>query len=147
MNEDTQTQTPISSSIVAPQVDTSPDAHPRNFGSDNWAGVHPEVLAAIADANVGHTPGYGGDPWTARFHDIMAHHFGPEARAFPVFNGTGANVLALQSALPRWAAVITAASAHINYDETGAPEKVGGLKIVGAATENEIGRASCRERV
>ena len=121
---------------AAPPVDTSPEAHPRNFGSDNWAGVHPEVLAAIAEANVGHTPGYGGDPWTARFHDIMAHHFGPEAQAFPVFNGTGANVLALQSALPRWAAVITAASAHINYDETGAPEKVGGLKIVGAATEN-----------
>jgi hypothetical protein len=96
----------------------------------------PRCIAAIAEANVGHTPGYGGDPWTARFHDIMAHHFGPEARAFPVFNGTGANVLALQSALPRWAAVITAASAHINYDETGAPEKVGGLKIIGAATEN-----------
>ncbi len=121
---------------AAPPVDTSPEAHPRNFGSDNWAGVHPEVLAAIAEANVGHTPGYGGDPWTARFHDIMAHHFGPEARAFPVFNGTGANVLALQSALPRWAAVITAASAHINYDETGAPEKVGGLKIIGVATED-----------
>ena len=121
---------------AAPPVDTSPEAHPRNFGSDNWAGVHPEVITAIAEANVGHTPGYGGDPWTQRFHDIMAHHFGPEAQAFPVFNGTGANVLALQSALPRWAAVITAASAHINYDETGAPEKVGGLKIVGAATEN-----------
>ncbi|WP_420096615.1 threonine aldolase family protein [Brevibacterium sediminis] len=117
-------------------VDPSPEAHPRNFGSDNWAGVHPEVITAIAEANVGHTPGYGGDPWTQRFHDIMAHHFGPEAQAFPVFNGTGANVLALQSALPRWAAVITAASAHINYDETGAPEKVGGLKIIGAATEN-----------
>jgi threonine aldolase len=121
---------------AAPPVDTSPEAHPRNFGSDNWAGVHPEVITAIAEANVGHTPGYGGDPWTQRFRDIMAHHFGPEAQAFPVFNGTGANVLALQSALPRWAAVITAASAHINYDETGAPEKVGGLKIVGAATEN-----------
>ncbi len=121
---------------AAPPVDTSPEAHPRNFGSDNWAGVHPEVITAIAEANVGHTPGYGGDPWTQRFHDIMAHHFGPEAQAFPVFNGTGANVLALQSALPRWAAVITAASAHINYDETGAPEKVGGLKIIGAATEN-----------
>lgn len=121
---------------AAPPVDPSPEAHPRNFGSDNWAGVHPEVITAIAEANVGHTPGYGGDPWTQRFHDIMAHHFGPEAQAFPVFNGTGANVLALQSALPRWAAVITAASAHINYDETGAPEKVGGLKIIGAATEN-----------
>ena len=145
MNSQTPDQTAKSTNLAdilpdtgtaAPPVDTSPEAHPRNFGSDNWAGVHPEVIAAIAEANVGHTPGYGGDPWTQRFRDIMAHHFGPEAQAFPVFNGTGANVLALQSALPRWAAVITAASAHINYDETGAPEKVGGLKIVGAATEN-----------
>ena len=145
MNSQTSDQTAQSTNLAdilpdtgsaAPPVDTSPEAHPRNFASDNWAGVHPEVIAAIAEANVGHTPGYGGDPWTQRFRDIMAHHFGPEAQAFPVFNGTGANVLALQSALPRWAAVITAASAHINYDETGAPEKVGGLKIVGAATEN-----------
>ncbi|MGO1349776.1 MAG: threonine aldolase family protein, partial [Brevibacterium aurantiacum] len=117
-----------------PTVDTSPAAHPRNFGSDNWAGAHPEVITAITQANVGHTPGYGGDPWTARFGEVMKGHFGPSAQAFPAFNGTGANVLALQSALPRWAAVITAASAHINYDETGAPEKVGGLKVIGAPT-------------
>lgn len=115
-------------------VDSTPETHPRNFGSDNWAGAHPEVITAIAEANVGHTPGYGGDPWTARFAEVMKGHFGPSASAYPVFNGTGANVLALQSALPRWAAVITAESAHINYDETGAPEKVGGLKIIGAAT-------------
>ncbi|WP_235345913.1 threonine aldolase family protein [Brevibacterium sp. UCMA 11754] len=127
--------TPLDPQPLDPQpVDTSPSAHPRNFGSDNWAGAHPEVIAAITDANVGHTPGYGGDPWTARLGEVMKGHFGPSAQAFPVFNGTGANVLALQSALPRWAAVITAASAHINYDETGAPEKVGGLKIIGAAT-------------
>nr|WP_232488487.1 beta-eliminating lyase-related protein [Brevibacterium antiquum] len=126
--------TPLDPQPVDPPVDTSPSAHPRNFGSDNWAGAHPEVIAAITEANVGHTPGYGGDPWTARFGEVMKGHFGPSAQAFPVFNGTGANVLALQSALPRWAAVITAASAHINYDETGAPEKVGGLKIIGAAT-------------
>lgn len=119
---------------TTPAVDSNPAAHPRNFGSDNWAGAHPEVIAAIAEANVGHTPGYGGDPWTARFYEVMKGHFGPDAQAFPVFNGTGANVLALQSALPRWAAVITAESAHINYDETGAPEKVGGLKIIGAPT-------------
>ena len=126
---------PLDPQPLDPQpVDTSPSAHPRNFGSDNWAGAHPEVIAAITDANVGHTPGYGGDPWTARLGEVMKGHFGPSAQAFPVFNGTGANVLALQSALPRWAAVITAASAHINYDETGAPEKVGGLKIIGAAT-------------
>lgn len=145
VNSQTSDQTPQSQNpaetltntgTAAPPVGTNPEAHPRNFGSDNWAGAHPEVIAAIAEANVGHAPGYGGDPWTARFHEVIKAHFGPDANAFPVFNGTGANVLALQSALPRWAAVITAASAHINYDETGAPEKVGGLKIVGAATEN-----------
>ncbi len=121
-------------SITAPVVSSDPADHPRNFGSDNWAGAHPEVMAALVEANVGHTPAYGGDPWTAHFHEVMRGHFGPDAQAFPVFNGTGANVLALQSALPRWAAVITAVSAHINYDETGAPEKVGGLKIIGAPT-------------
>src|SRR5699024_7009956 len=119
-----------------PPIDTAAASHPRNFGSDNWAGAHPEVIDAIVAANVGHAPGHGGDAWTARFRELMAHRFAPAAPAFPVINGTCANVLALQSALPRWAAVITAASAHINYDETGAPEKVGGLKIVGAATEN-----------
>ncbi len=124
----------MSSALDVPTVDSAEDAHPRNFGSDNWAGAHPEVIDAIVEANIGHTPGYGGDPWTARFQEIARRHFGPDAQAFPVFNGTGANVLGLQSALPRWAAVITAASAHINYDETGAPEKVGGLKIVGVPT-------------
>jgi hypothetical protein len=48
----------INTGTAAPPVDTSPAAHPRNFGSDNWAGIHPEVLNAIAEANVGHTPGY-----------------------------------------------------------------------------------------
>ena len=36
----------------------------RAFASDNWARVHPEVLAAMAAANVGHVPSYGTDPFT-----------------------------------------------------------------------------------
>src|SRR5699024_9643060 len=119
-----------------PPIDTAAASHPRNFRSDNWAGAHPEVIDAIVAANVSHAPGHGADAWTPRLRATMAHHLGPAAQAFPVFNGTAATVIAPQSPLPRWAAVITAASAHINYDETGAPEKVGGLKIVGAATEN-----------
>lgn len=103
---------------------------PRSFASDNWAGAHPEVLEAIAAANRGHAPAYGGDPWTTRFHALAQHLFGPNAEAFPVLNGTGANVLALQAALPRWGAVICARTAHINTDETGAPEKTGGLKML-----------------
>lgn len=106
------------------------DAHPRTFASDNYSGAHPEVLAALAAANVGHAPAYGADPWTARFGDRVRELFGPDALAFPVFNGTGANVLSLQAALPRWGAVICARSAHINVDEGGAPEKVAGLKLL-----------------
>jgi threonine aldolase len=102
---------------------TSHDPAPRSFASDNWAGVHPEVLTALAAANTGHAPAYGGDDWTARFVALVRERFGPDAEAFPVLNGTGANVLALQAALPRWGAVICARSAHITTDETGAPEK------------------------
>jgi threonine aldolase len=60
----------------------------------------------------------------------MREHFGPRTEAFPVFNGTGANVTALTSALPRWGAVIAARSAHVHSDEGGAPERVSGLKLL-----------------
>jgi threonine aldolase len=32
--------------------------------------------------------------------------------------------------LPRWGAVITAKSAHVNVDENGAPERISGLKLL-----------------
>lgn len=113
-----------------PAVDTSLSAHPRGFASDNYSGAHPEVIAAIAAANVGHASSYGADAWTSRFAEVVRGHFGVNAEAYPVFNGTGANVLALQAALPRWGAVVCVSSAHINVDEGGAPEKVAGLKIL-----------------
>jgi threonine aldolase len=105
-----------------------PDA--RGFASDNYAGVHPEILAAIAVANGGHQVSYGEDAYTARLQQVMRTHFGPAARTFPVFNGTGANVVALQAMLNRWEAVVCAESAHINVDECGAPEKVAGIKLL-----------------
>ncbi|WP_427870302.1 threonine aldolase family protein [Leucobacter luti] len=104
------------------------------FASDNWAGVHPEALAAIAEANSGYAPAYGGDPWTAEFGSLSKRLFGEETEAFPVLNGTGANVLALQAAIPRWGAVICASTAHVATDETGAPEKTGGLKMLPVET-------------
>ncbi|MBL3700040.1 threonine aldolase family protein [Leucobacter luti] len=107
-----------------------------SFASDNWAGAHPEVFTALAEANTGHAPAYGGDAWTARFRERVRQLFGADAEAFPVLNGTGANVLALQAALPRWGAVICASTAHITSDETGAPEKTGGLKLLSVAAPN-----------
>lgn len=117
-------------------INTSLERHPRGFASDNYSGVHPEVLEAIHAANVGHAPAYGSDPWTAHFADVSRKLFGEHVEAFPVFNGTGANVVSLQAALPRWGAVVCAKSAHINVDEGGAPEKVGGLKLLSVPTED-----------
>lgn len=105
-----------------------------DFGSDNYAGAHPEVLAALAEANGGHVTAYGADPYTARLAEVLSDRLGRPAQVFPVFNGTGANVVALQSMLPRWGAVVCAATAHINTDENGAPERVGGIKLIPVPT-------------
>ena len=105
------------------------DSTLRGFASDNYSGVHPDVLDAIAAANGGHQSSYGNDAYTARLQEVVRGHFGPDAAAFPVFNGTGANVLALQSVLPRWGAVVCAKTAHINVDEGGAPERMGAFKL------------------
>jgi threonine aldolase len=72
---------------------------PRSFASDNWSGIHPAVLAAMADANVDHMPSYGTDPVTVRADGLFKEHFGPDAEVFFAFNGTGANVVGLQSLL------------------------------------------------
>jgi threonine aldolase len=102
----------------------------RGFASDNYAGVHPEVLAAIAAANEGHQVAYGGDVYTEHLQQLVVEHFGEGAEGYPVFNGTGANVVGLQSMLPRWGAVICTKTAHINTDENGAPERIAGLKLL-----------------
>lgn len=102
----------------------------RGFASDNYSGIHPEVLAAIAAANDGHQIAYGEDLYTERLQGVFRGHFGDDVQTFPVFNGTGANVVGLQSMLPRWGAVIAASTSHINVDEGGAPERMGGMKLL-----------------
>jgi threonine aldolase len=112
------------------RVTTLHDPTVRGFASDNYSGVHPDVLAAIAAANDGHQVSYGEDAYTARLQAVCARHFGAGVETYPVFNGTGANVVGLLSMLPRWGAVICAKTAHIHADEGGAPEKVAGIKLL-----------------
>ena len=112
------------------------DTASRGFASDNYSGIHPEVLEAIGAANVGHQIAYGDDVYTARLQEVMAGHFGDGVDVFPMFNGTGANVAGLQSMLPRWGAVVTAGTAHINVDEGGAPERVAGIKLLTVPTDD-----------
>jgi threonine aldolase len=106
----------------------------RAFASDNNAGAHPEVLAAIARANAGHVRAYGDDPYTRGAITRMREHLGERAEAFFVFGGTGANVLGLQAVMQPHEAVICSDVAHINVDECGAPERYVGCKLLGVAT-------------
>ena len=106
----------------------------HSFASDNYAGIHPDVLAALATANGGHQPPYGADDYTRRLGDVVRDHFGDTAEVYPLFNGTGANVVALSAVLPRWGAVIAPLSAHINTSEGAAPERLSGIKVIGVDT-------------
>jgi threonine aldolase len=101
-----------------------------SFGSDNHAGALPEVLAAIAAANVGHAESYGDDEWTARAVARFREHFGEAAEVLLAFNGTGANVVALAAHLRPHEAVICTESAHVNLDECGAPERFIGCRLL-----------------
>jgi threonine aldolase len=105
-----------------------------NFASDNTAPVHPKVLAAITAANEGHTAAYGDDPWTARATDRLKALLGGDIQAFPVWNGTGANVLGLSALLRSRDAVICSEDAHIQADEGGAPERFIGAKLIDLPT-------------
>jgi threonine aldolase len=101
----------------------------RGFASDNNAGIHPAVLQAITTANEGHCIGYGDDPFTAAAYQEFKEYFGEEVQVFFVFNGTGANVLALRSMAQSYHSIICSQLSHLNVDECGAPENFTGCKI------------------
>ncbi|WP_406311284.1 beta-eliminating lyase-related protein [Streptosporangium sp. NBC_01639] len=109
---------------------------PKSFASDNHAGVHPAVLAAIVEANAGDAPAYGGDAWTLAMEDAFRAEFGAQATVYPMFNGTGANVVGLGLTLRAYDAVLCPATAHINGSECGAAERVLGTKLIPLPTDD-----------
>ena len=120
----------------------------RAFASDNWAGVHPEVLEAMAAANVGHVPSYGADHYTLDAIDRIAAEVGEDSEIFLVFSGTAANVLCLQSMVLSHQAVICAETAHVHTSECGAAEKHIGCKLLPVPSPNgKITVAGIREHL
>lgn len=106
----------------------------RGFGSDNHSGISPEVLQAIADANVDHALAYGDDEYCERAAALFRHTFGEQASVYFVFNGTGANVLNIDAMCRSHHAVVCAETAHINVDECGAPQRIVGCKLLTVPT-------------
>jgi threonine aldolase len=107
--------------------------NPRGFASDNNSGAHPEVMAAIAAANGGHVVAYGDDDYTAAARRRFQEHFGDQAEPFLVFNGTGANVAAIDALTEPHEGVICTDVAHLHVDECGAPERLAGAKLLTVA--------------
>jgi threonine aldolase len=100
------------------------------FASDNAAGVHPAVMAALADANHGHAIAYGNDDATYRLTDAFRELLGAPVEVLPVWGGTGANVVALACLAQASDAVVCVDGAHIHVDEAGAPERMAGVKLL-----------------
>lgn len=106
--------------------------------SDNAAGVHPEVMAALAEANHAFAPAYGADPWTSRAAALLRRHFGADAQVALVGTGTAANVLGLRAVTESYQAVLCAESAHLHRDECGAPENFLGCKLIPAPAQDGL---------
>ena len=101
------------------------------FRSDNAAGVAPEIMAAVADANTGTALAYGADAVTAQLESLVRDVFEHRsARVFPVTSGTAANALALTSLCPPWGSVLCHESAHILNSECGATSLLGGGAVI-----------------
>lgn len=113
---------------------TLPEPPTSAFASDNAAGAHPAVIEAIIAANDGTALAYGDDDHTRECSDRFRDLFGADVVTRLAFNGTGANITALATMLgslpgPHHAVVCTD-WAHIAVDETGAPERVLGTKLI-----------------
>jgi threonine aldolase len=108
----------------------------KAFASDNYSGVHPEIMDALIRANMNHEGAYGNDTFTLRTQQLFKNIFGNHTEVLFVYNGTGANVLGLSALTRSYNAIICSALAHINVDESTAPEKFLGCKLLGIPTKD-----------
>ena len=120
----------------------------HTFASDNYAGVHPEIMDALRHANQAHSSSYGADPYTGRALKKFHEHFGDDIKVFFAYNGTGANVLGLSALTRSFESIICSDLAHINVDESTAPEKFTGCKLLTITTKDgKIYPAEIEDRI
>jgi len=108
----------------------------KTFASDNYAGVDPYIMEALLKANNGHAASYGADEYTARAIEKFKSLFGSQTEVYFAYNGTGANVLGLGAITRSFNSIICSDLAHINVDESTAPEKFMGCKLVTIPTKD-----------
>lgn len=101
----------------------------RSFASDNYSGIHPDVLERIRAANLDHAVAYGGDGYTERAIRCFKRHFGEKCDVHFVLTGTAANVLGIKTVARSFHSVLCSSAAHMNVDECGAVEHFSGCKL------------------
>ena len=101
----------------------------KTFASDNYSGIHPEIMEALIQANFAHQISYGDDEITAETNAIFRQHFG-DVEVLYAFNGTGANIVSLKCAILPFQSVICTDTAHIHVDECGGPTQNIGSTLV-----------------
>ncbi|MES2310096.1 MAG: low specificity L-threonine aldolase [Verrucomicrobiota bacterium] len=103
----------------------------RGFASDNYAGICPEAMAALEEANQGHAVAYGEDPWTQRLTTLIQKIFECECSVYLTFNGTAANSLALAHLCGSYQGILCHEQSHLLVDECGAPSFfAGGARLI-----------------
>lgn len=112
------------------------DVFPRGFASDNFAGIHPTIMTALQACNHGHAMAYGEDPVTARARAAFDRLFGRPVATHFVFNGTAANNLALMAFAKPHGAVLCSETAHLLVDESTAPERTLGMRLMPLRTRH-----------
>ncbi len=98
----------------------------KSFASDNYSGVHNKIMEALSECNIGHAKAYGEDEYTRKAIKKFKKIFGLDIYVDFVYNGTGANTVALDAMTESFQAVICPEQAHINTYEVGAPTKFTG---------------------
>lgn len=108
----------------------------HTFASDNYSGVHPDIMHALQEANHGHAGSYGSDDFTSKAIENFKEHLGENIEVFFAYNGTAANVLGLSTLTQSFNAIICSELAHIYVDESTAPEKFLGCRQITIPTSN-----------
>ncbi len=112
-----------------------------NFSSDNETPIAPAMMDAIVEANHGTATAYAEDAWSNQLERAFSELFRTDVTVLLVTTGTVANAIALATVTPPWGSVYCHQSAHIQNDESGAPEFFGnGLRLV--PVEGEAGKLS-----
>lgn len=109
---------------------------PINFASENFAGVHPAMMEALANANTGAAPSYGNDAYTAEAVAAIKNAFGDNVDVYFTFNGTGANNFGIGAVAERYHSVFCSDVAHLYVDESTAPESFIGCRLYPVLSEN-----------